>query len=113
MKDEGRTNAEEKKADQRRSSAFVHPSSFILHPLLQAAYTASVCSAIMSQLKAASTAARPLRPIQRQRLWSDSSVPTPQLTESTLSSTCKPLTPCQTNSAGPPRLVLTTGLRAL
>ena len=32
------------------------------------AYTSSVCSAIMSQLNAASTAARPLRPIQRQWL---------------------------------------------
>ena len=64
----------------------------------------------MSQLKAASTAARPLRPIQRQRLWSASSVPTPQPTESVLSSTCNPLMPCQTNSAGPPRFVLTTGL---
>src|SRR5262245_37345600 len=44
------------------------------------AYTSSACPAIRSQLKAASTAARPLRPIHRQRLWSASKVPSPQAT---------------------------------
>src|SRR5262245_39150075 len=66
----------------------------------------------MSHEKAVSTATRPFRPIQRAHSKLRKSVPKPQAMESGVAWTFNPFTSCQTNSAGPPFTVETTGFPA-
>src|SRR5262245_45517315 len=68
---------------------------------------------MLSHENAVSTAILPLRPIQRAHSKFVNNVPNPQAMDSGDAYTRSPLTSCQTNSAGPPLIVETTGLPAL